>query len=238
MKRMVLVASIAALVACQGEGNKNINLEQEEQKVAYAAGYLAGEGMAKHASDLDLDAYVAGLRSAYAGDEPQITKEQMQAAITAYQQRKIAEKQQEIIDLAAVNAEASAAFLAENAEKEGVITTESGLEYIVEVAGEGSSPTAEDTVEVHYHGTLPDGTVFDSSVDRGEPVKFQLNRVIPGWTEGLQLMKVGGKSKLFVPPDLAYGERGQGDIGPNQVLIFDVELIAIEPAPAASTEAE
>ena len=126
----------------------------------------------------------------------------------------------------AENKAAGEAFLAENAKKPGVVTTASGLQYQVITEGTGASPSATDNVTVHYQGTTIDGKEFDSSYKRGEPATFPLNRVIPGWTEGLQLMKEGGKSRLFIPSNLAYGERGAGrDIGPNSTLIFDVELI-------------
>jgi FKBP-type peptidyl-prolyl cis-trans isomerase len=130
---------------------------------------------------------------------------------------------------AAVNQKAGDAFLAANAKKDGVKTTASGLQYKVLKAGTGQTPGPKDTVKVHYQGTLPDGSVFDSSIARGEPVTFQVDGVIPGWTEALQLMKVGDKYQLVIPPKLAYGATGAGDkIGPNQVLIFEVELIDIE----------
>jgi FKBP-type peptidyl-prolyl cis-trans isomerase FklB len=131
----------------------------------------------------------------------------------------------------AKNIKAGEAFLAENAKKDGVKTTASGLQYKVVKSGSGKTPGLNDTVKVHYHGTLIDGTVFDSSVDRGEPVTFPVNGVIPGWTEALQLMKVGDKWQLVIPAKLAYGENGAGGkIGPNSVLQFDVELLAIEGA--------
>lgn len=126
------------------------------------------------------------------------------------------------------NKKAADEFLAMNAEKEGVVTTASGLQYEVLKEGNGPKPTADDKVKVHYHGTLLDGTVFDSSVDRGEPTSFGVTQVIPGWTEALQLMPVGSKYKLYIPGDLAYGSNGQGQIGPMQLLVFEVELLDIE----------
>ena len=129
---------------------------------------------------------------------------------------------------AAKNAEEGKTFLEQNKTKEGVITTASGLQYEILKAGEGPKPTADQSVKCHYHGTLIDGKVFDSSVDRGEPATFNVSQVIPGWTEALQLMPVGSKWKLYIPGELAYGERGAGkDIGPNTTLIFEVELLEI-----------
>ena len=153
--------------------------------------------------------------------------------------QKFLEVAQSLPDL---NADKGAKFLAENAKREGVTELESGLQYEVMTKGEGEiHPTAEDEVEVHYHGTLIDGEVFDSSVDRGEPAKFRLNGVIKGWTEALQLMKAGDKWKLFIPSELAYGESGSNSIGPNEALIFEVELLSItvkeEPEPASDANA-
>lgn len=145
--------------------------------------------------------------------------------------RKLQEQQAE--QASAANIEAGKAFLAENASKDGVITTESGLQYQILEAGEGKSPEATDTVKVHYHGTLLDGTTFDSSYDRGEPAVFPLNRVIAGWTEGVQLMKEGAKFKFFIPSELAYGSRATGSITPHSTLIFDVELLEVVTKEAA-----
>ena len=130
----------------------------------------------------------------------------------------------------ATPADAGRAFLAENAEREGVVTTASGLQYEVLVSGDGATPGPTDTVTTHYHGTFVDGRVFDSSVDKGVPASFPVNRVIKGWTEALQMMKVGDKWKLVCPPDLAYGERGRGGIPPNSTLIFEVELLDVQPS--------
>lgn len=130
---------------------------------------------------------------------------------------------------AEANREAGKAFLAENADKEGVITTDSGLQYLQLNPGQGEKPTASDVVKVHYHGTTLNGKVFDSSVERGEPISFSLQQVILGWTEGVQMMQVGEKARLFIPAELAYGDRGAGTIAPGSTLIFDVELLAINP---------
>ena len=151
------------------------------------------------------------------------------ATLQGYQQKKMAEMQAEAEQEATLNQQASEAFLAANAEKDGVVVLDSGLQYKVLEAGEGAKPAADDTVEVHYRGTLIDGTEFDSSYARGESITFPVGGVIAGWTEALQLMPVGSKWELYIPSDLAYGPGGtQGVIGPNQALVFEVELLGIE----------
>lgn len=186
---------------------------------------LLGEGLAE---DLDLDAIIAGLRDSFNGGELKMTQDQMMSAIQAFtvlqQQKMNAELQ--------AQAQAGRDFLAQNASQPGVTTTASGLQYSVisNASNAGApSPKVTDTVSVHYTGTLIDGTVFDSSVERNEPATFPLDGVIPGWTEGLQLMKVGAKYRFFIPSELAYGEQGAPPvIPPNSPLIFDVELLSIE----------
>ena len=230
------------------EASAEIVLESQEQKQAYAMGSYAGQPIAKMFdtyTDLNLEneLVVQGFLDALA-KTPKMTQEEIQQELQAMM-TVLQEKQQLAQEQAAKdNIAKGEAFLVENAAKEGVMTTESGLQYEVLVAGEGAKPKAEDTVTVHYAGTLTDGTTFDSSIDRGEPVAFQLNRVIPGWTEGVQLMSVGAKYKFVIPSELAYGERAAGDvITPNSVLVFEVELLdievaaAVEEAPAA-TDAE
>jgi FKBP-type peptidyl-prolyl cis-trans isomerase FklB len=171
----------------------------------------------------DMDALIEGLRDGAASKTPRYTKEQMEAAIAflnEQQEKKMAEEKTR-------NLEAGKQFLAENAKREGIKTTESGLQYeVITAVAEGKSPAATDVVKTHYHGTLTDGTVFDSSYERGEPIEFPLNRVIPGWTEALQLMKVGEKFRIYVPHNLAYGEAGRPpQIPGNAVLVFDIELL-------------
>ena len=174
------------------------------------------------------------MRDAFEGAEARLTDEEINAEMVAFQGKLEAEREAEQAVVADGNAEAGAAFLAENAQREGVVVTESGLQYEVVTAGEGQSPSPEDQVEVHYRGTLIDGTVFDSSYDRGQTVTFGVTQVIPGWTEALQLMKEGAKYNLYIPSELAYGAGGAGQvIGPNSTLIFEVELIAIVEAQAA-----
>lgn len=210
--------------------NKGIeNLKTEIQKASYGVGAKYGEGMKKDLSDLDLDAFIMGLKDAFEGKEPQLSPEELNQALASYQQRKMAEAREVFAKNARNNLEDGRKFLAENKTKDGVKETESGLQYKVLVEADGQKPGDKDTVKVHYHGTLVDGTIFDSSVDRGEPTVFPVNGVIKGWTEALMMMPVGSKWRLFIPSELAYGERGtRGVIGPNATLIFDVELIGIE----------
>lgn len=158
------------------------------------------------------------------------SREEVKTAVAKRLQEQAVKKHDEE---AQANLDKGEAFLAENAKKDGVMTTDSGLQYEVMTAGEGDNPTAQDKVTVNYKGTLIDGTVFDSSYDRGEPVTFPLSNVIKGWTEGVQLMKPGAKYKFFIPSELAYGERGAGGrIGPNEALVFEVELLEVEKAAA------
>jgi FKBP-type peptidyl-prolyl cis-trans isomerase FklB len=174
---------------------------------------------------LDDVAFVEGVRDGVAGNSRRVTDEEMSTAMNAMQSVSEANTS----EVANTNLEAGRAFLEANAERAEVVTLTSGLQYEVLVEGSGAIPVATDTVTTHYHGTLPDGTVFDSSVERGQPASFPVGGVIPGWVEALQLMPVGSKWRLFVPSELAYRDRGAGaSIGPNQVLIFDVELLAID----------
>lgn len=204
------------------DGNKQV-------KFGYALGSDVGRNLKKQNFDFDSNAFIAGFKAAFTGTESKMTEEEIGTALQEFQTEMIAKFAEERQKKAAENKEAGEKFLAENKTKEGVKTTESGLQYIVEKEGEGESPAAEDIVEVHYRGTLLDGTEFDSSYKRNEPAKFPLNRVIKGWTEGVQLMKKGAKYKFFIPSELAYGEGGAGEhIGPNSTLIFEVELLSFE----------
>lgn len=209
----------------------------EIQKVGYAVGFDMGRNLKEVADDMDLEAFELGLKDAYAKKDAALTEEQMQSVVQAYMARKQEEATKKLEEKAASNKTAGEAFLAENAKKEGVKTTASGLQYKVITEGEGANPKATDTVTVNYEGKLIDGKVFDSSYERGEPIEFPLNQVIPGWTEGVQLMKPGAKYEFFIPSDLAYGEAGNPEIEPNSVLIFTVELLTKEQAEAARAKA-
>jgi len=193
--------------------------------VSYGIGRQMGDQLTGDPFEgMNGDAVMAGLSDSLGGVESPISQEQFQKAfeeINAIMQAKQEEK-------AKAAGAAGEAFLAENANKEGVVVTESGLQYEIITAGDGEKPTAESTVSTHYHGTLIDGTVFDSSVERGTPAEFPVNRVIPGWTEALQLMPKGSKWRLFIPQELAYGAQGWGGtIAPYSALVFEVELLDI-----------
>lgn len=196
-----------------------------EQHASYGIGLQMGQQLADNPFDgLDISAVAAGLIAAYNEQTPEVTDKQINDAFAVIRQR-MEETQQE---KARLLAEAGEAFLAENAKRAEITVTESGLQYEVLVAAEGDKPSRSSTVRTHYHGTLIDGTVFDSSYQRGEPAEFPVSGVIAGWTEALQLMSPGAKLRLYIPHNLAYGERGAGNaIAPFSALIFDVELLDI-----------
>ena len=199
----------------------DIDLNNAEQNVSYSLGTLVAGQLANDFDNLNLEAFVEGFNAAYLGQKTLVNEKDAVAAVQDYQRKIAASK----FEGALTNSEA---YLAENAKNDGVQVTPSGLQYQILTEAEGDKPAATDTVTVHYHGTTMDGRVFDSSVERGEPTQFPLNGVIAGWTEGVQLMSVGSKFKFFIHPDLAYGTQGAGQmIGPNDALIFEVELIKI-----------
>ncbi len=234
MKKTLIALTVAgALVGCSSsqEAPPESKLDTTEQKVSYGMGLVMGERMSNDLPDLQMEQFLQGIQHGHAGDEEQtrMSREEIQQALMVYQtqmQEQVGTQQQELTQK---NLEAGQTFLAENAEREGVQTTDSGLQYKIIEEGEGEKPSAEDRVRVHYTGELIAGEVFDSSRERGEPVNFGLNQVIPGWTEGLQLMTEGSRATLYIPADLAYGPGGNQSIGPNQALIFDVELLEINP---------
>ena len=202
--------------------------ETDEERLAYSLGVTLGESMQADIAELDVDSLTDGIRDVFEDNELALSEDEMAEALASFQEQAMAEREAQAGAMAAENLEEGKAFLAENAEREEVTVTDSGLQYEVLESGDGASPGAEDTVEVHYEGMLLDGTVFDSSFERGEPVSFAANQVIAGWQEALQLMSVGDTWMLYIPSDLAYGERGQGPIGPNAVLTFRVELLDVE----------
>ncbi|MDO6720349.1 FKBP-type peptidyl-prolyl cis-trans isomerase [Psychrosphaera sp. 1_MG-2023] len=229
LKLSLIAASIGLMSACGSaeQANTPAKLDSDADKQSYALGASMGTYLKKNLDSnaeigisLKQELIIAGIQDALVA-KSQLSDEEIQTVMQALQQQVSELKTKEA-------REAGLMFLAENAKREGVVVTDSGLQYEVLVAAEGAKPAATDTVEVHYHGTLLDGTVFDSSVDRGEKISFPLNRVIPGWTEGLQYMSIGSKYKFFIPSELAYGSRNAGQIPPNSTLIFEVELFDIK----------
>jgi FKBP-type peptidyl-prolyl cis-trans isomerase FklB len=229
MKKVLVAAIALGLVACQPAENKKVSLENIDDKNSYAVGIKFGESMKNELAELKLNSFFEGMTHGFEGKNALLTTAEVDETVQAFQAQKMAEMKQKSEVALEENKIAGAAFLATNKTRENVKTLDSGLQYEVITSGEGDSPSAADKVTVHYHGTLIDGTVFDSSVERGSPATFGVGQVIKGWTEALQLMKAGDKWKLFIPADLAYGPRGAGaKIGPNSALIFEVELLSIE----------
>lgn len=219
-------AMIALAFSASVAAQEAVKLESPAQRFSYAVGLQLGDNLRKQGLvKLDLEALTQGIEDFLAGRDPKLTPQEMQEAYTAYQQILLEER----IALAKKNNEAEKSFLEENKSREGVIVLDSGVQYKVVTAGDGDSPTETDTVSVHYRGFLIDGTEFDSSFSRGEPTEIEVAKVIPGWQQTLQLMKVGSRWKVWIPAELAYGLRGAGQkIGPNEMLSFDIELISIK----------
>ena len=225
----LLVLAVVVCVAASAAGGEAAALESLKDKVSYSLGLNMGLNMKQQQLDIDPDVLLRGIKDALGGAEPALTEEQMREAMTTFEQQVRAKRDERMKNLAETNKKAGAAFLATNGKKEGVVTTKSGLQYQILRAGAGAAPKATDTVVTHYRGTLLDGTEFDSSARTGKPAEFRVDGVIAGWTEALQLMKVGAKWRLFVPSHLAYRENGAGRlIGPHATLVFDVELVEIK----------
>ncbi len=223
MKRVnLLIVALAFIFSSCTETASYKTPETEMEKVSYSLGVNVATGVKAQGLDtIDANAVAKAFTDVFEGNDLDISEEESMQILQDYFGKLQAAAQ-------AKASEAGAAYLTDNAAKEGVTTTASGLQYEVITSGDGAKPTANDQVTVHYHGTLTDGTVFDSSVDRGEPAQFGVTQVIPGWTEGLQLMSVGDKWKLTIPAALAYGDRGAGGmIGPGATLVFEVELLGI-----------
>ena len=248
MKKFVSVAIVFTLlgfVACQKAGSaaqvtKKEDLDTQMKKVSYAIGLDIGKNFKARSMDIDLDAMLKGLLDGKQGTEPLFTEDEIQKFMTQFRDDMVKAEQEKRLAQGKENQAKEEAFLKENAQKPGIKVTASGLQYRVISEGAGPLPKESDTVKVHYRGTLLDGTEFDSSYKRNQPAVFPLKGVIPGWTEALQLMKVGSKYQVFLPSRLAYGENGAGQaIGPNATLVFDVELLGIEkPAEAPKPEAK
>tara|TARA_R110002111_G_scaffold40640_1_gene75891 strand:+ start:649 stop:1323 length:675 start_codon:yes stop_codon:yes gene_type:complete len=200
------------------------DLKTDKEKLSYIFGVQVGQGLKNEGVELEMGAFSAGIEDMLSGNKPQIDQETAERLVTSYQQK----KQQEMLETAAKKQKESDAFLAKNAKEDGVVVTATGLQYKIIEEGKGKSPTSEDKVVAHYTGKLLDGTVFDSSHERGEPATFPVSGVIKGWQEALPMMKEGSKWQLVIPASLAYGDRGVGQlIGPNETLMFDIELVSI-----------
>ncbi|MCM2973556.1 FKBP-type peptidyl-prolyl cis-trans isomerase [Larsenimonas suaedae] len=211
-------------------------LDNDQAKLSYSVGVTLSRSLKQDMDKIDIDALTQGIRDVYADKDLKMDDEAITKTLTDYQKAQIAEQQAEAKKEAAANKKAGESFLAENAKKDGVKTLDSGLQYKVLKEGDGPQPGPNDTVSVDYEGTLIDGTVFDSSYKRGEPVSFQVKQVIKGWQEALQKMHEGGTWMVYVPADLAYGTAGTGGaIGPNQTLIFKVELHKVNPTDQGNT---
>jgi len=240
MKLQVIIALSLVLFVSQVSAEEKLMLKDQKDKVSYSIGTNIGNNFKKQSMDINPDALMQGIKDTLSGEKALMTEQEMNETMKAFQQEMnetMKAFQQEMMtkqaELAKIIGEKNKTegdlFLADNKKKEGVITLSSGLQYKVINESSGTIPTLTDKVIVHYRGTLIDGTEFDSSYHRGQPVTFPVNGIIAGWKEALQLMKAGSKWQLFIPPTLAYGERGAGrTIGPNATLIFDIELLSIE----------
>jgi len=230
MKPWIIGISGLLLLAGVCAAQETPALENEKERINYSVGYQIGGDFERQGIELDREALIKGIEDALSEAKPLLTLQEMRSTLVELKKRIDATQKERLKEAAEENRAAGQAFLAENSKKEGVKTLPSGLQYRVLEEGEGSPPKATDTVTVHYRGTLINGTEFDSSYSRNEPATFRADRVIEGWKEALQMMKPGAKYALFIPPELAYGKRGAGSqIGPNSALIFEVELISVQP---------
>jgi FKBP-type peptidyl-prolyl cis-trans isomerase FkpA/FKBP-type peptidyl-prolyl cis-trans isomerase FklB len=234
MKKLMIIGCVALLAACsettvEPAKAPPVALDSDKAKFSYAIGMDIGGSLQQIGSDLQRDALIAALNDSLDGKESRVPAQEAADIKQAFFKKQGEEKAAEQKITGEQNKAEGLKFLAENGKKEGVTTTASGLQYEVLKQGDGAKPKATDKVKVHYRGTLLNGTEFDSSYKRGQPISFPLNGVIPGWTEGVQLMNVGSTFKFVIPSELAYGDRGAGpQIGPGNTLIFEVELLGIE----------
>lgn len=234
---LACVGALYGLVAVSAEpaepGGAALDLSDETARVNYSVGYQIGGDFKRQGIEMDATAVVQGIGDALSDAEPKMTEEEMRQTLVELKQKVVAEQRKRSVERELEMLAAGEAFMEENARKEGVQTTESGLQYEILEAGTGERPGPQDQVTVHYRGKLINGTEFDSSHKRDAPATFRLDGVIKGWAEGLQLMQEGGKARFVIPPKLGYGDRGP--LG-HRTLIFDVELLAVEPAPAGTPE--
>ncbi len=229
MKQMCIVLLCLVAITIQLSAQKKLTLKTEKDKVSYIIGTDIAKNLKKQGIDVDSEILFKGFKDAFADQKLALSDSEIQQVMMAFQQEMMAKQSKKAGELAEKNQKEGDAFLAANKKKDSVVTLPSGLQYKVIAEGTGRMPGLNDTVTTHYRGTLIDGTEFDNSYKRGEPATFPVKGVIPGWTEALQHMKVGAKWQLFIPANLAYGERGAGEsIGPNATLIFEVELLLIK----------
>lgn len=229
MRHAVVAVLCVALFACQGNGQQKAQLMTQKDSVSYSIGVNIGKNFKQQSVEINPDILARGIKDVLAGGKITLTDEQVQSTLAAFQKQMMAKQEEKTKALGEKNKKDGDAFLAENKKKDSVVTLPSGLQYKVLTMGTGKKPKATDTVTVNYRGTLIDGSECDNSYTRGQPATFAVNGVIKGWTEALQLMPVGSKWQVFIPSDLAYGERGAGQvIPPNATLVFEVELISIK----------
>lgn len=229
MRSVLAIMTAILLFAGQAWAAEETLLKTQKDKVSYAIGVTTAKSMKQQSVDIDPDIFAKGLKDGFAGAKTALTDDEMRQVIAAFQKEMTEKYAVKMKSMAEKNQREGEAFLTENKKKEGVKILSSGLQYKVIKDGTGNTPKLTDNVTTNYRGTLIDGTEFDSSYKRGQPTKFPVKGVIPGWTEALQLMKAGSKWQLFIPSNLAYGERGAGNmIGPNATLIFEVELLSID----------
>jgi FKBP-type peptidyl-prolyl cis-trans isomerase len=227
MKLIIKAGLVLAFVGQAFAETAPATPKETKDKISYSIGADIGAGLKRSEIDVNIDFLVQGVRESIAG-KTSLTEEEMQKTLNDFKMEMMAKREVQRKEAGEKNKVESEKYLAANKTKEGVKTTESGLQYKVVTTGKGPKPTASDTVVVHYRGTLPNGTEFDSSYSRNEPATFPISGVIPGWTEALQLMTVGSKWQIVIPPSLAYGENAPPMIGPNQTLIFEVELLEVK----------
>ncbi len=230
MRFFVLSAVLCfSLCACESNSQQRVKLKTKQDSVSYSIGVMNGQNMKKQGLDLDVNMMTAGMKDAMGTNgKAQLTEEQIQKVITTWQGEMMAKQQEKTSKQGEENKKKGEEFLANNKKQPDVKTTATGLQYKIIKSGTGATPTDASTVKVHYKGTLIDGTEFDSSYKRNEPAEFGCSQVIKGWTEALKLMKAGDKWQLFIPAELAYGAQGPPSIGPNQTLVFEVELLEVK----------
>ena len=225
MKTGLLLGLIAISLSLNAYGKDTAGLKTDKQKFSYSVGFQLGQNLSRQKLDIDSKIAAQGMQNALSGTTPKLSPEEMRASIQVYQKK----EQDKMEAQGKKNLEVGQAFLEANKKKEGVVTLPSGLQYKVLTEGKGKQPKSSDSVIAHYRGTLINGTEFDSSYKRNEPATFPVQGVVKGWQEALPLMKEGAKWQIYIPADLAYGPRGTGQaIGPNETLIFDIELISVK----------